>query len=378
VTDPTRSEVATAGVGGSDAPSVPRATLGAPEAAAPDGLCAPSWRSRIRRSASFQNVSAVYIFIALFAVFSLWVPSTFLTASTWRTLISQQSITCLASIGLVVPIAAGVIDLAIGSEIGVGAILVAWLLADQHASIPVAVALTLASGVIIGLAIWFLVVRVRINSFIATLGMSSVLLAAIEWLSGEQQILNLPASFANIATNELFGLTYPVYITLAVAVIVWYVLERTPAGRRVYATGGNIEAARLTGIRTSRVILAATITCGVIAAAAGLLQSSEIATGDPTIGPPYLLPTITAVFLGSTQFRGGRANVWGTVLGTYVIATGVKGLQLAGAPLWIPDLFDGIALLLAVGIASYQRSPTARTAAIRRALGALRRPESEP
>lgn len=372
--EPTEYEVATGAVGDSDVSADPDPGNGTPNPSAPDSWSEPSWTARLRRSVSFQNISAIYIFIALFIIFSLWVPSTFLTSSTWRTLISEQSITCLASIGLVVPIAAGVIDLAIGSEVGIGAILVAWLLADRHASIPFAIVLTLASGVIMGVSIWFLVVRVRINSFIATLGISSVLLAGIEWISGEQQILNLPLSFQNIATDQFLGLTYPVYIMVAVALIVWYVLERTPAGRQVYATGGNIEAAGLTGIRTSRVILFATITCGVIAAGAGLLQSSQIATGDPTIGPPYLLPTITAVFLGSTQFRGGRCNVWGTVLGTYVIATGVKGLQLAGAPLWIPDLFDGVALLLAVGIAGYQRSPTARTAAIRRALRGIRRP----
>jgi ribose transport system permease protein len=371
--EPTEYEVATGAAGASSVGAGPTAPKGAspPE---PDEWLPSSWTTRVWQAASFQKISAVYIFIALFIIFSLWVPSTFLTSSTWRTLISDQSITCLAAIGLVVPIAAGVIDLAIGSEVGVGAILVAWLLVNRHASIPVALTLTLASGVIMGVLIWLLVVRVRINSFIATLGMSSVLLAAIEWISGEQQILNLPLSFQNIATDQFLGLTYPVYTMLAVALIVWYVLERTPAGRKVYATGGNIEAAGLTGIRTSRVILSATVTCGVIAAGAGLLQSSQIATGDPTIGPPYLLPTITAVFLGSTQFRGGRCNVWGTVLGTYVIATGVKGLQLAGAPLWIPDLFDGVALLLAVGIAGYQRSPTARTAAIRRAFRGLRRP----
>jgi ribose transport system permease protein len=78
------------------------------------------------------------------------------------------------------------------------------------------------------------------------------------------------------------------------------------------------------------------------------------------VGPSYLLPTFSAAFLGSTQFRGGRFNVWGTVIAVYVLATGVKGLQLAGAPLWIPDLFNGVALIIAVGLAKYQR--TARRA----------------
>ena len=83
----------------------------------------------------------------------------------------------------------------------------------------------------------------------------------------------------------------------------------------------------------------------MVAGLAGLLLTSQLSTGDPTVGPGYLLPVIAAVFLGSTQFRGGRFNIWGTVVAAYVLAVGVKGLQLAGLPVWIPDLFNGAALL---------------------------------
>jgi ribose transport system permease protein len=159
-----------------------------------------------------------------------------------------------------------------------------------------------------------------------------------------------------------------VYLMLAVGLVVWYVLERTPAGRRVYATGGSIEAARLTGVRTSTVIVLALCTCGLIAALCGVIVASRVGAGEPTTGPGYLLPAFSAAFLGSTQFRGGRFNVWGTIVAVYVLATGVKGLQLAGAPVWIPDLFNGVALLVAVGLAKYQRAP-GQLGAIRRMLG---------
>jgi len=198
--------------------------------------------------------------------------------------------------------------------------------------------------------------------------MSSVLLAVIEWVSGGTQILNLPPGFQSIGNDQILGLQLPVYILLVIALIMWYVVDRTPAGRRLYATGANPEAARLAGIRTSRVILLALIACAVIAGLAGLLESSQLATGDPTLGPGYLLPAIAAVFLGSSQFRNGRVNVWGTVIGAYVIATGVKGLQLAGAPVWTPYMFDGVILILALAMAQYQRVPTARAASIRKLL----------
>ena len=248
-----------------------------------------------------------------------------------------------------------------------GAVLVAWLIELRHVPVVPAIALTLLGGCIIGSVTAFLIIRAKIDSFIATLGMSSVLLALIAWVSGSQQILNLPQSFAQIGTGEWLGLTYPVWIMLGVAVAVFYVLERTPVGRHVYATGGNRAAARLAGVHTSRVILGSLICCGALASLAGILNSAQLATGDPTIGPAYLLPAFAAAFLGSTQFRGGRYNVAGTVLAVYVLAIGVKGLQLAGAPVWIPDLFNGVALLLAVGMSKVQMTAR-RAAAIGRAL----------
>jgi ribose transport system permease protein len=323
----------------------------------------PRW-SAARQLLSFRNISAFYIFAAMFILFSIWVPGTFLTTETWRSILSQQALTALAALALVIPLAAGTFNLAVGAEVGFGAILVAWLI-NRGAGVPEAILITMAAGVVVGIVNGLLIVRARIDSFIATLGMSSVLLAVIQWISGGTQILNLPTGFQNIATDQLLGIADPVYFMLVVALVVWYVLEQTSVGRRIYATGGNAEAARLAGVQTRRVIVGAFVAGGLIAALTGWLASSQLAVGDPTIGPPYLLPAFAAAFLGSTQFRGGRYNVWGTVLAVYVLAVGVKGLQLAGAPVWIPDLFNGVALLLAVGMARFQRRP-GRTSAIRR------------
>jgi len=290
-------------------------------------------------------------------VFSVWVPTTFLTAGTWRSLLSDQAITCLVAVGLVIPIAAGVIDLAIGTEVGLGAILVARLLVGSL-PIPLAIVLSLMAGAAVGVFSWLMITRARIPSFIATLAVSSLLTAGIAWISSSQQIVNLPTGFGEVGTGQFFGLTWPFWIMLVVALLLWYVLERTPVGRRIYATGGNPVAASLSGVRVSRIILFALVTSGVVAGLAGLLLTSQLSAGDPTVGPGFLLPVLAAVFLGSTQFRGGRFSIWGTVVAAYVLAVGVKGLQLAGLPIWIPDLFNGAALLLAVGLAAWRRTPT--------------------
>jgi ribose transport system permease protein len=310
---------------------------------------------RVLRAASFRNVSALYVFAATFLLFSLWVPDTFITAGTWRTLLDSQVPTALLAVGLVIALSSGSFELAVGAELGFGAILVAWLLATLGIPVVPAILLTLLAGAAIGLANGLLVVRGRIESFIATLGVSSILLALIAWVSSSQQILGLSTSFSELATTEIFGITLPVYVMLAVSLLVWHVLERTPVGRRVYATGGNREAARLAGVRVDLVIVLSLVACGAIAALAGVLVSARLGAGDPTVGIPYLLPAFSAAFLGSTQFRGGRFNVWGTIVAVYVLATGVKGLQLAGAPIWIPDLFNGAALLIAVAMAKRPR-----------------------
>jgi ribose transport system permease protein len=277
-------------------------------------------------------------------------------------------------VALVIPVAAGAFDLAIGTEVGLGGILVAWFLSSRGLPIVPSIVLTILAGALIGLGSGLLITKARITTFIATLGVSSVLAAMITWVSGGQQILNLGRGFQSIATGTIGWFTYPVYIMLVVALVAWYVLERTPVGRYVYATGGNPDAAKLAGVNTSRVIIGALVACGAISAAAGVMLSSSLGTGDPTTGPAYLLPAFSAVFLGSTQFRGGRFNVWGTVVAVFVLATGVKGLQLAGAPVWIPELFNGAALLLAVGLANFERSG-ARFSAVRRMIPRLRRPK---
>jgi ribose transport system permease protein len=334
------------------------------EAGAPER---PRDRSRLLRVLSFRNISAVYVFIVIFVVFALWVPDTWLSGDTWRSLISSQAVTAMLAIGLVIALSSGAFDLSIGATLGFGAILVAWLLVPRGVPMVPAIALTVLAGAVVGLANGLLIVKARIDSFIATLGMSSILLAMIAWISSSQQIPGLSNSFQKLGTTEIFGLTLPVYLMLAVALVTWYVLDLTPVGRHIYATGGNTEAARLAGVRTSAVVVLALVCCGAIATFSGLLVTSSLGTGDPTIGPAYLLPAFSAAFLGSTQFRGGRFNVWGTVLAVYVLAAGVKGLQLAGAPIWIPDLFNGVALLLAVGLAKYQGTAR-RAGAVKRLL----------
>ena len=204
----------------------------------------------------------------------------------------------------------------------------------------------------------------------------SCLSAGINWVSGGNEIIGLSSGFQSIANDSLLGISLPVYYLLAVALLVWYVLEHTPPGRHVYAVGGNREAARLTGVRTGLVVFATLTVVGVAAGFAGVLVSSQVGAGDPSVGPAYLLPALAGVFLGSTQVQPGRFNVWGTLISVYVLAIGVKGLQLAGAPFWLPDMFNGLALIVAVAIS--QRDHVAATLARLRTLRPSGSSSSDP
>jgi len=330
--------------------------------------------ANLLRSLSFRNASALRVMVAIVLYFSYSIPDTFLAARTWKSLLDTQAIVAITAVALVVPLSAGVFNLAIGAQVGVASIMVGWLLVPVGLPILVSVVVTVAASAALGLLISLLIVAFRIDSFIATLGASSLLLAFVNFISGGRQILKMPSAFVDFGTNRVFGLTYPFLVMLALAIVVWYVLERTPLGRRIYATGGNLEAARLSGIPVVAIVVGSMTASGVLTGIAGVLMTARLGNADPTIGPAFMLPAFTAAFLGSTQFHHGRFNVPGTVLSVYVLATGVKGLQLSGVPTWVTDGFDGAALLIAVGLASAARHGS--TKALWRKLLRLRRPSA--
>ena len=302
------------------------------------------------RKLAFSNISAVYVGIALIILFSIWIPHTFLTSATLTTLLSEQAITGIIAVALVLPFAAGAFDLSFAYNVGFGAILSASLVGNHGFPVWLTIVVVLAVCGAVGAVNGFFATVIGINPVIVTLAVGSCLSAGINWVSGGNEIIGLSSGFTGLANDQLLGIALPVYYLLAIALVAWYVLEHTPPGRRLYAVGGNVEAARLAGVRTGLVVFTSLALVGVASGLAGVLVSSQVGAGDPSVGPAYLLPAFAGIFLGSTQVQPGRFNVWGTLISVYVLAIGVKGLQLAGAPFWLPDMFNGLALLIAVGI----------------------------
>lgn len=300
---------------------------------------------------SFRNASAIWVLVIIMIVFSTTIPELFLTQRTWSTMLDTQVVAALTAVALVIPLAAGVFNIAIGAQVGAASMMCAWLLVPMGLPIGVSVILTVLASAAIGLILGVIIVRFRIDSFIASMGMTSLIAALVTILSGGRQILDIPRPLVDFASTQVFGVTTAFIIMILISFVIWYLLERTPLGRKVYAVGGNIEAARLSAVPTGKIIIGSLAVSGAVAGVAGVLLVARLGSGDPTVGPGYMIPAFTAAFLGSTQFRRGRFNVWGTVLSVYVLAIGIKGLQLAGAPTWVSDVFNGLALLVAVGLA---------------------------
>lgn len=314
-----------------------------------------SGRKRLLRALSFRNMSAIYVLIAFIIIFSLWVPSTFLTSSTLQSVLYNNSTTALLAVGLVVPFAAGAFDISIGATVGFSAVVLGELVSHHHWTWPLGALIAIVGGGGVGVINALLVVRMRIDSIIATLAMMSVLSGLGVAIGNNAAFITFPSSFTSLGSNKVLGVTLPVWSLLAVAVAMYYVLERTAIGRSVYATGGGMEAARLAGVRTSRCIFWSLVVSGTIAGFAGVVLTARIGASEADLGPPYLLPAVAALFLGSTQFKNGRFNVWGSVVATYTLAVGVQGLSLAGASAWVPDVFDGVALAIAVAMTVRRR-----------------------
>src|SRR4051812_31872786 len=320
----------------------------------------PETRSPRRKiSLGFDRFSGLYLWAAFIIVFSIWTPDTFLTSSTLHSVAAQQAVTGMVALAVLIPLAASCYDLSVGATANLVGIFVIVQMNEHHWAVVPAIAAGIVIAVLIGCVNAFIVVKLGVNSFIATLGMGSVLAATQVIVSSNAQPLP-PTSPAwnNFTQTTVFGFQIVVLYLLILAFLLWWVTAHTPVGRYLYAIGGNTEAARLSGVRVERYTALTLIASATIGGVAGIMFSS---LNGPSLnfGGTLLLPAFAAVFLGSTQLIPGRFNVWGTLLAIYVLATGVQGLQLVSGASWLNDMFNGVALIIAVAL-SIQRSPSAR------------------
>jgi ribose transport system permease protein len=307
------------------------------------------------RALGFRRQSIVYVEIIAVIVFLIWVPSTFGATATVTGILDQNAITGLVALALVVPLAAGVFDLSIGFALGATSIFCAWLLGNTALNVPEVVLISVAFAALIGCVNGFVVVILRIDSFIATLATGSLLQSVILIVSGDQSLTaGFTPGFLRLGTSSVGHVTTPVFVMLAVTIAIWYVLGHTALGRHVHATGLSEMPAKLAGIRTDRIRFSALVLSATISGIAGILLAAIVSAGDPTVGPSYLIPAFAAAFLGATQFRDRLFNAWGTVFAVWLLGTISSGLALTNAPVWTPYIFQGVVLIVALSMGSWR------------------------
>jgi len=299
-----------------------------------------------------DRYSGLYIGVLLVIVYSLLETSTFFTVNNFRIVLSSQAITGIITLGLMVSLICGVFDLSIAANMSWAVIFAGYL---QSHSIPWgwAILLTVLSGAVIGVLNAVVVTKLNVDSVIGTLGMSSVLSAVTYWLtSGNGVTTGIAQGFGNFGNYQIATIPLPVYFFAVIAIVLWYLLNYRPTGRYLYAVGSNMTAARLAGLKVLRLQWTGLIVSATVASFAGVVFAAQLGNSPANAGSPYLLPAFSAAFLGATQVRPGRFNVWGTVISIYLLAVGVKGLELKWPQdPWISDLFEGVVLIIAVALA---------------------------
>ncbi len=292
--------------------------------------------------------------VLLIVLFSVALPATFPTLLNLRSIVSDKAIIALLSLAATIPMATGKIDLTVGYGIVLWHILAITLQVYYGLPWPLAVLIVLLLGALMGAVNGLLVEVARIDSFIATLGTGTVLYAVALWHTGGRQVVALlPQGFLNLNGTVVFGLPITGCYVVAIAAVLWFVLEYVPLGRYMYAIGANPKAAALNGIPVERYTMLAFTLSGLLTAVAGVLLASKLRIGQASVGLEFLLPALVGAFLGSTTIKPGRVNIWGTLVGVVILAVGISGIQQLGGSFWVEPLFNGVTLLIAIGIAGY-------------------------
>jgi ribose transport system permease protein len=302
---------------------------------------------------SFKNIGAVYVWLLIIVIFTIWVPHLFPTDTTVKQVLNNNAVTGLVALSIVIPLATRVFDLSIGFTMTLSGVTVAHFIAATSVGLVPAILLALGAALVVGVINGIVVVGLGVDSFIGTLATGSLVQAFITMVTGEQSINSVKLvgkPFSSISQTNILGLTLPVFYMLVLAGAIWFVLEHTATGRRLYATGFNPDAARLQGVRTDRFRFMSLIVSALLAGAAGIVLAATIGSGSTTAGDPYLLAAYAAAFLGATQLRGGRFNAWGTVIAVLLLGTGTTGLGLASTPQWSTNVFTGVVLIVALAL----------------------------
>jgi ribose transport system permease protein len=304
-----------------------------------------AWRNIVGR----QEFGVLIILLAMM-LFLAVSTDTFLAKTNISNIMRDFSWIAIAAFGECMVIITAGIDLSVGSVMGLSGLITAMLFARQ-ASIPVAVAGGLLTGLIAGLANGLMVTKGRLPPFIATLGSYLMARGLCYGLSGGWPVRDLPAAFNNLGRGVVhiggFEGPLPTIVMIVFAVLVSAYLARTVWGYRIYAVGGNEVATGLSGINTGRVKIMVYSLAGFLAAVGGVLMTARLGVASPTAGQGYELDVIAAAVVGGTSLVGGEGTILGALIGAAVMQVLRNGLVLTGVSAYWLQAVQGFVIVVA-------------------------------
>ena len=305
-------------------------------------------------------VGPLVALVLVYVLFAALTPDTFLRSQNLLTMARQTVVVAICSIGMTLVIATGGIDLSTGSLVAFTTVVLAKLLRAGVPPLPAALIATTAAG-LGGALVGALVGRARMMPFVVTLGTMSALRGVAKGLASEQKIDADPRGLEALLSADL---TAPgLWITAALAVLFFAVLELTRFGRHVFAVGSNEAAARLCGIDTGRVKIAVYTLSSLLAGIAGVMEFSTLTVGDPTDSVGLELEVIAAVVIGGAPLSGGEGSIAGSVVGALLMTVIRTGGVHLGLPSWVQEIATGAIIVVAVAIDRARRARGARAAA---------------
>jgi ribose transport system permease protein len=291
-----------------------------------------------------------YGIFALVTLFFIVFAPNFATLGTAEAILRITALVTIMAVGMTFVIVCAEIDLSVGSLASWSGMIAALLL-DQGVPTLLVPILVLAMGAAIGVATGLLVTKLQIPSFLVTLGMLSVFSGLSLTITGTEPVPIVDDTFSNLFWNaNLLGVPAPIWWTAVVVAVGYYVLQMTVLGRRAYAVGGNLAAARFSGVKTDRIKIAAFMATGVTAALAGMMLAARSTAGNPSLGSGLELDVIAAVIIGGTSLFGGVGGVVGSVIGAIFIGILGFGLLVLGLSTSIQEVIKGAIIILAVAL----------------------------
>lgn len=307
-----------------------------------------------------RQVATLGPFVALLAacVFFATQSPRFLSAGNFSLIAQQVMVVGVLAIGQTLVILTAGVDLSCGMLMALGSVLITLLGGRSGISPAAAIALGIGATTAAGALNGLLVTRVKLPPFIVTLGTMNIAFALTQIVSRSQTITDLPPLLTMLGETVPLGgtrIAYGTMLMLTLYLLAWWLLKETAAGRHVYATGNNREAARLSGINTDRVLLAVYATAGFLYGVGALLAVARTGVGDPQAGQTENLDSITAVVLGGTSLFGGRGVVLGSLIGALIVGVFRNGLTLMGVSSVYQILVTGVLVILAVATDQWSR-----------------------